>query len=110
MARVTLNKKFKKYTGVLPPNDHRLYLTERYGETKLSHCPEHRDPDKVTPAQRQAFQLIKQASALADADLRDPAKHDEWLLRRNNDHSSWNTYKTLRGYVIASYRKQLTAE
>ncbi len=29
MAKATLNKKFKSYTGVLPPNDHRLYLTNR---------------------------------------------------------------------------------
>ena len=110
MARVKLNKKYKTYTGKLPPNNHRMYLTERFGETKMSHCPEHRDPDKITPAQRQAFQLIKQASALADADLRDPVKHDEWLQRRNADHSSWNKYKTLRGYVIASYRKQVASK
>ena len=82
MARVTLNNKYKSYTGKLPPNGNRLYLTNRFGEEIMSNCPEHRDPDKITAAQRQAFQLIKQASALADADLRDPVKHDEWLQRR----------------------------
>ena len=25
MAKATLNKKFKTYTGKLPPNDHRMY-------------------------------------------------------------------------------------
>ena len=128
MGKVTLNKKFKTYTGKLPPNGHRLYLTNRFGEEIVSHMPEHRDPDSVTPAQRQAFQLIKQASALADADLRDPVKHDEWLKKWHDSYAvptsrsaksgaSRSTksgasrpakqYKTLRGFVIAAYRQQL---
>ena len=109
MAKATLNKKYKKYTGMLPPNGHRLYLTNRFGQEIVSHMPEHRDPDSVTPAQRQAFQLIKQASALADADLRDPAKHDEWLHKWHDSLSNRRAkhYKTLRGFVIAAYRSQL---
>lgn len=116
MAKATLNKKFKTYTGKLPPNGHRLYLTNRFGEEIISHMPEHRDPDSVTPAQRQAFQLIKQASALADADLRDPVKHDEWF-KKWHEHSALcasrspyrpkKHYKTLRGFVIAQIRQQL---
>ena len=109
MAKATLNKKYKSYTGMLPPNGHRLYLTNRFGEEIVSHMPEHRDPDSVTPAQRQAFQLIKQASALADADLRDPVKHDEWLHKWHASLSNHRAkhYKTLRGFVIAAYRSQL---
>ena len=109
MGRVTLNKKFKSYTGKLPPNGHRFYLTNRFGQEIISHMPEHRDPGSVTPAQRQAFQLIKQASALADADLRDPVKHDEWLHLWHtslSDHRA-KPYKTLRGFVIAQIRQQL---
>ena len=109
MGKVTLNKKFKAYTGVLPPNGHRLYLTNRFGQEIISHMPEHRDPDSVTPAQRQAFQLIKQASALADADLRDSIKHDEWLKKWHTSLSNRRAkhYKTLRCFVIAAYRQQL---
>ena len=109
MAKATLNKKYKKYTGMLPPNGHRLYLTNRFGEEIVSHMPEHRDPDSVTPAQRQAFQLIKQASALADADLRDPVKHDEWLKKWHDSLSNRpaKQYKTLRGFVTAAYRQNL---
>ena len=109
MAKATLNKKYKKYTGMLPPNGHRLYLTNRFGQEIVSHMPEHRDPNSVTPAQRQAFQLIKQASALADADLRDPDKHDEWLHKWHDSLSNRRVkqYKTLRGFVIAAYRSQL---
>ena len=116
MAKATLDKKFKSYTGKLPPNGHRFYLTNRFGEEIISHCPEHRDPDSITDAQRQAFLLIKQASALADADLRDPVKHDEWLhkwhdsLALASSRSSRRPakiYKTLRGFVIAAYRQQL---
>ena len=109
MGKVTLNKKFKAYTGALPPNGHRFYLTNRFGQEIISHMPEHRDPDSITEAQRQAFQLSKQASALADADLRDPVKHDEWfhkwhasLANRRAKH-----YKPLRGFVIAAFRQQL---
>ena len=109
MAKAKLNKKFKEYTGELPPNDHRLYLTNRFGQQIISHCPEHRDPASITEAQRRAFQLIKEASALADADLRDPAKHDEWLRLWHESLADRRAkhYKTLRGFVIATYRKQM---
>ena len=116
MAKATLDKKFKSYTGKLPPNGHRFYLTNRFGEEIISHCPEHRDPDSVTDAQRQAFQLIKQASALADADLRDPATHDAWLKKwhaslalasSRSSRRPAKIYKALRGLVIAAYRQQL---
>jgi len=108
MGKVTLNKKYKSYTGKVPPNDHRLYITNRFGEEIMSHCPEHRDPKSITPAQRQAFQLIKEASAKADADLRDPVKHDEWLHKWHASLADPHAkrYKTLRGFVIASYRQQ----
>lgn len=116
MAKATLDKKFKSYTGKLPPNGHRFYLTNRFGEKIISHCPEHRDPDSITDAQRQAFQLIKEASAKADADLRDPVKHDEWLHKwhdslalasSRSSHRPVKRYKTLRGFVIAAYRQNL---
>ena len=108
MGRVTLNKKFKTYTGKLPPNGHRFYLTNRFGEEIISHMPEHRDPDSVTPAQRQAFQLIKQASALADAALADSILHDEWLHKWHEAITiGGKNYKTLRGFVIAEMRKTL---
>ena len=75
----------------------------------MSHYPIHRDPDSISEAQRQAFQLIKQASALADADLRDPVKHDEWLHKWHESLADRRAkrYKTLRGFVIAAYRSQL---
>ena len=109
MAKATLNKKFKNYTGKLPPNGHRFYLTNRFGQEIISHMPEHRDPDSVTEAQRHAFQLIKEASAKADAELQDPIKHDEWLKKWHeslSDHRAKH-YKTLRGFVIAHIRQQL---
>ena len=109
MAKATLNKKFKNYTGKLPPNGHRFYLTNRFGQEIISHMPEHRDPDSVTEAQRHAFQLIKEASAKADAELQDPIKHDEWLKKWHeslSDHRAKHD-KTLRGFVIAHIRQQL---
>ncbi|MBO4372564.1 MAG: hypothetical protein J5826_06495 [Bacteroidales bacterium] len=108
MGKVTLNKKYKEYTGVMPPNDHRFYLTKRFGEIIISHMPEHRDPASITEAQRRSFQLIKEASAKADADLADPIKHDEWLQKWHTSLStpSAKHYKTLRGFVIATYRQQ----
>ena len=108
MAKAKLNKKFKAYTGALPPNGHRFYLTNRFGEEIMSNYPEHKDPNSISEARRHAFQLIKEASAKADADLRNPIKQDEWLHKW---HESFATprakqYKTLRGFVIAAYRKQ----
>ena len=108
MAKATLNKKYKSYTGAMPPNDHRFYLTNRYGEVIISHCPEHRDPSSITEAQRRAFQLIKEASAKADAELSDPSKHDEWLHKwyASSADRRAKHYKTLRGFVIAQIRQQ----
>ncbi len=108
MGKVKLNKKYKEYTGAMPPNEHRFYLTNRFGKTIISHCPEHRDPKAITDKQRQAFQLIKEASTKADADLLDPIKHDEWLRKWHESfaHPRAKQYKTLRGFVIASYRQQ----
>lgn len=109
MAKATLNKKFKTYTGVLPPNGHRFYLTNRFGQEVISHMPEHRDPDSFTEAQRKAFQLIKEASAKADAELRDPVKHEEWLQKWHTSLTNRRAkyYKTLRGFVITQIRQQL---
>ena len=109
MGKVTLNKKYKAYTGKLPPNGNRLYLTNRFGQEIMSNCPEHRDPSTITEAQRQAFQLIKEASAKADPDLRDPIKHDEWLKKWHDSLADRRAkhYKTLRGFVIAQFRQQL---
>ena len=109
MARVTLNKKYKAYTGKLPPNGNRLYLTNRFGEEIMSNYPEHKDPDSISEAQRHAFQLIKEASAKADAELHDPIKHDEWLHKwhASLENPRAKRYKTLRGFVIAAYRQQM---
>jgi len=109
MAKVTLNKLYKDYTGKVPPSGNRAYVTNRFGEKIMSNCPEHRDPDSITEAQRHAFLLIKEASAKADADLRDPVKHDEWLKQWHASLSDRRAkhYKTLRGFVIAAYRRQL---
>ena len=87
MARVTLNKKFEKYTGTPPPNGSRFYLTNRFGETIMSHYPMHRDPESITPNQKASCGVFAQARRIADA---------EGLK-----------YKTLRGFTIAQVRKQL---
>jgi len=108
MGKATLNKKYKSYSGILPPAGHRFYISNRFGEEIISHCPEHREPDSVTPAQRQAFQLIKQASILADAALNDPVEHDKWFRQWHHSLTlRGKHYKTLRGYVIAQMRKTL---
>ena len=78
MGRVKLDEKFKAYTGMLPPNGHRFYLTNRYGETIISHCPLHRDPGSVTENQLESCDVHTRATKIADAELADPIKHEEW--------------------------------
>ena len=108
MGRVKINKKFDKYTGALPPNGHRFYLTERYGETIISHCPIHRDPDTISQNQRASSSEFTQATAIADADLKDPIKHELWFNRwREHSMTAAKQYKSLRGFTIAQVRKQL---
>ena len=109
MGKVTLNEKFKKYTGAMPPNGHRFYLTNRYGETIISHCPIERDPSTITEKQKASSSQHIQATALADTALKDPIKHDEWLHKWHASLSNRRAkqYKTLRGFVIAQIRQQL---
>ena len=106
MARVKLNKKFEKYTGTPPPNGSRFYLTERYGETVMSHYPMHRDPDTISEKQQASMDQMSQARAIADAELKDPVKHDEWLRKWHESITTGGQqYKTLRGFTIAQVRK-----
>lgn len=110
MARVKLNKKYEQYTGTLPPNGSRFYLTQRYGETLVSHYPLHRDPDSITPNQRASIVEFAQVRAIADAELADPVKHEQWLQKWHSSLASeGKRYKTLRGFTIAQVRAQLTA-
>ena len=108
MGRVKLNKKFESYTGKLPPNGHRFYLTNRYGETIISHCPIKRDPDTISDKQRASMDELAQARAIADAELADPVKREEWLQQwRRATTLEGKEYKTMRGYTIAKIRKKL---
>lgn len=108
MGKVTLNKKFEKYTGALPPNGHRFYLTNRYGETIISHCPISRDPSTRTDKQKTSSSDHTKATALADAALKDPIQHDQWLHKWHEAITvGGKNYKTLRGFVIAEMRKIL---
>lgn len=111
MARVKLNKKFEKYTGTPPPNGSRFYLTQRYGETVMSHYPLHRDPDSITDNQKASNSEFAQTRLIADTELADPVKRDEWL-RKWREHSAIHglQYKTLRGFTIAQVRKQLNPD
>ena len=107
MARVKLNKKFEKYTGTPPPNGSRFYLTNRYGETVMSHYPIHRDPNSLTENQKVSNGEFAQARQLADAELKDPVKHVEWLQKWHHAITvEGQNYKTLRGFTIAQIRKQ----
>ncbi len=108
MARVKLNKKFEKYTGTPPPNGSRFYLTERYGETIMSHYPMHRDPESLTEKQKASNGEFAQARLYADTDLKDPIKYEQWSQRwREHSLTALKPYKSLRGFVIAEMRKTL---
>ncbi len=108
MATIKIKKQYEDYTGPMPPASNKFYITNRYGVKKVSHYPIHKDPSVITEKQRASSRELALAAKAADADLADPVKHDEWLKRRNADIESWNKQKTLRGYVIAQYRKKMT--
>ena len=108
MGKVTLDEKFKSYTGIVPPKGHRFYLTNRYGQTIISHCPTSRDPSTITDKQKASSSLHTKATTLADNALKDPVLHDEWLHKWHEAITiGGKNYKTLRGFVIAEMRKTL---
>ena len=109
MATIKIKKQYEDYTGPMPSASNKFYITNRYGVKKVSHYPLHKDPSVITDKQRASSRELALAAKAADADLADPVKHDEWLKQRNEDTESWTKYKTLRGYVIAQYRKKLKA-
>ena len=108
MARVKLSKNFEKYTGTPPPNGSRPYLTQRFGETVMSHYPMQRDPESITPNQKASCGEFAQARLIADTELNDPVKRDEWLQKWHKATDAEGLkYKTLRGFTIAQVRQQL---
>lgn len=107
MATIKLKKPYEDYTGPMPPAGNKFYITNRYGEKKTSNYPIHKDPSVISDKQRASSSEHAQATKAADADLADPVKHDQWLKQRNADLESLDKYKTLRGYVIAQYRRKM---
>ena len=50
----------------------------------------------------------EKSRAIADAELQDPVKREEWLLKWHEAITSGGEhYKTLRGFVIAQVRKSI---
>ena len=52
MAQAELNIAIDKMSGKIY-GDSDVYITHRYGKTVISHYPKHRDPNSLTPHQRE---------------------------------------------------------
>lgn len=129
MAQAELNITIDKLSGKIY-GDSDVYIAHRYGKTVISHYPRHRDPNNITPHQRELSAQFGQISKQAKAELSDPerraywqARYDEYRRLASENLALANItffgtpdgqpsipankyYFTLRGFVIGQLRKQ----
>ena len=109
MAQAELNVAIDTLSGKIYGKSD-VYITHRFGKTVISHYPKHRDPNKLTPHQRELNASFAQASKQAKLELAEPDKRAVWQKRYDdynaNLKSSDKYYFTLRGFVIAQLSKQ----
>ena len=124
MAKAELNIILEKMRGRFT-GDSAFYTTNRYGRTVISNYPLHRDPQSITPRQRELNASFGQLSKQAKAEMSDPDRLAYWqnryaaykkaantnLSRANADFFGTTDgrpnipadkyYQTLRGFIIA---------
>ena len=129
MAQAELNITIDKLSGKIY-GDSDVYIAHRYGKTVISHYPRYRNPNKITPHQRELSSLFGQVSKQAKAELSDPerrawwqSRYDEYRRLAAENLAQANLtffgsldgqptipadkyYFTLRGFIIAQLRKQ----
>ena len=111
MAKVKLHEDYEKMVGTPPPNGSRAYLTNRFGETIMSHYPEHKDPSTFTKAQVKENEILTRASKQAKIIMDDPVLLEQWRKKWYESLAiDAKRYKTLRGFVVAQMRKQLVEQ
>lgn len=93
MAQAELNVAIDTLSGKIYGKSD-VYITHRFGKTVISHYPKHRDPNTLTPHQRELNASFAQASKQAKFELAEPDKRAD------------KYYFTLRGFVIAQLSKQ----
>ncbi len=97
MAQAELNITIDKLSGKIYGNSD-VYIANRNGKTVISHYPKHRDPNSLTPHQRDLNTSFAQISAWQQ-------RYDEY---KANYNSKDKYYFTLRGFVIAQLSKQIS--
>ncbi len=111
MAQAELNISLDKMSGKIY-GDSDVYIAHRYGKTVISHYPKHRDPNSLTPHQRELNSTFAQISKQAKLELADPQKRADWQQRYDEYKANYNSkdkyYFTLRGFVIAQLSKQIS--
>ena len=80
MAQAELNISIDKLSGKIY-GDSDVYIAHRYGKTVISHYPRWKDPNKITPHQRELSAQFGQISKQAKAELSDPERHAYWQAR-----------------------------
>ena len=80
MAQAELNITIDKLSGKIY-GDSDVYIAHRYGKTVISHYPRWKDPNKITPHQRELSAQFGQISKQAKAELSDPERRTYWQTR-----------------------------
>ena len=88
-------------------SDSETYTTMRYGKIVMSHYPKHKDPDSISPRQREITSNFATASNQAKYELADADKHALWQ-QRLDEHNKTNKkqYTCLYRFVVAQLLKQ----
>jgi hypothetical protein len=108
MAKADLEVPFAAINGRLgSAND--TYFCTRFGKTVVSHYPRHKNPKKITSHQRDLSSNFANAVRLAENELADTQRKDQWLKRfEEQKQTAKKPYVILRNFVIAEIIRQNT--
>ncbi|MCR4665648.1 MAG: hypothetical protein K5660_09840 [Paludibacteraceae bacterium] len=102
MAKAKLEFPFAQISGKIDRGSNTYYAT-RLGQTIVSHYPVGKNPESVTPLQKEKQASFLRAVAEADRQLADTQLRRQWMQRfEEQKNSSSRPYKLLRNFVIAS--------
>lgn len=98
MAKAELDILLDKLSGRLT-GDSKFYSSHRFGETVISNYPLHKDPNSITPRQRELNASFGETSRQAKLELADPERQAYW-------QNLYNRYKRLANQNLAKANRQ----
>ena len=113
MSKVTYGPLIEKVQGRMSKRDG-SYMCFRFGVAVLSHYPLHKDPAKITDAQRENSSRFGEFSALAKSEREDSVRGPLWRAaferQLRKPIKGFKQYRKYDSFVAAMLSKGVTVE